>query len=81
MPHTVGAEMGADVALIYASCKEGGEKNAAEIAKNYGVKAKAYKLDINRYESAETLVKDVIADFGKIDAVSAGDQYLRPLHC
>jgi len=64
------AEMGADVAITYAGRKEGGEKNAEEIAKSYGVKAKAYKLDINKYESAEALVKDVIADFGKIDAVS-----------
>jgi len=64
------AEMGADVAITYAGRKEGGEKNAEEIAKSYGVKAKAYKLDINKYESAESLVKDVIADFGKIDAVS-----------
>lgn len=60
------AEMGADVAVTYASRAEGGIKNAEELAKSYGVKAKAYKLDINSYKSAETLVADVIKDFGKV---------------
>lgn len=64
------AEMGADVAITYGGRKEGGEKNAQEIAKEYGVKAKAYQLDVTKYESAEKLVKDVIAEFGKVDAVS-----------
>lgn len=40
------AEMGANIALTYASRPEGGEKNAAEIAKTYGVKAKAYKCNV-----------------------------------
>ncbi|KAL4932888.1 SDR family oxidoreductase [Aspergillus undulatus] len=65
------AEVGANVALTYASRPEGGEKNAAEIEKEYGVKAKAYKLDIGNYASVEKLVKDVIADFGQIDAFIA----------
>ena len=60
------AEMGADVAVTYASRAEGGIKNAEELAKSYGVKAKAYKLDINSYQSAEKLVADVIKDFGKV---------------
>ncbi|KAK4554134.1 hypothetical protein LTR86_008660 [Recurvomyces mirabilis] len=65
------AEMGADVAITYASRAEGGEKNAKELAETYGVKAKAYKLQVDKYESAEKLVKDVISDFGKIDAFIA----------
>jgi len=65
------AEMGADVAITYASRPEGGEKNAKELAESYGVKAKAYKLQVDKYESAEQLVKDVIKDFGKIDAFIA----------
>ena len=60
------AELGADVAVTYASRAEGGIKNAEELSKSYGVKAKAYKLDINSYQSAETLVADVIKDFGKV---------------
>ncbi|KAL9089411.1 MAG: hypothetical protein Q9165_005732 [Trypethelium subeluteriae] len=65
------AEMGADVAITYASRPEGGEKNAKELSQQYGIKAKAYKLDIGKAESAFQLVKDVIADFGKIDAFVA----------
>jgi len=65
------AEMGANVALTYATRPEGGEKNAAEIAKSYGVKAKAYKLDVAKYASCEALVKEVIKDFGQIDAFIA----------
>lgn len=65
------AEMGADVAITYASRAEGGIKNAEELAKNYGVKAKAYKCQVDKWESVETLVADVIKDFGKIDAFIA----------
>ena len=65
------AEMGADLAITYASRPEGGEKNAKELAATYGVKVKAYKLDIGSWESVEKLVADVIKDFGKIDAFVA----------
>ncbi|KAL4900768.1 hypothetical protein BDW74DRAFT_161009 [Aspergillus multicolor] len=65
------AEMGANVAITYASRPEGGEKNAKELSETYGVKAKAYKLDIGDYASVEKLVKDVIAEFGQIDAFIA----------
>ena len=65
------AELGADVAVTYASRAEGGIKNAEELAKNYGVKAKAYKLDINSYQSAESLVAEVIKDFGKVRSTTA----------
>ncbi|THY25957.1 NAD(P)-binding protein [Aureobasidium pullulans] len=65
------AEMGGNVALTYAGRKEGGEKNAAALEKEYGIKAKAYKLDVANYESCCQLVKDVIADFGQIDAFVA----------
>ena len=65
------AEMGADVAITYASRPDGGNKNAEDLAKTYGVKAKAYKLDIGSYEACEKLVKDVINDFGKVDAFIA----------
>jgi sorbose reductase len=65
------AEMGADVAITYSSRPEGGEKNAKELGEKYGVKVKAYKLDIGNYDNVQKLVKDVIADFGKIDAFIA----------
>lgn len=60
------AELGANVAVTYASRAEGGERNAKEIAESYGVKAKAYKLDVGSYESCEKLVKDVIQEFGQV---------------
>jgi len=65
------AEMGADLAITYASRPEGGQKNAKELAEAYGVKVKAYKLDIGSYDSVESVVKEVIKDFGKIDAFIA----------
>jgi NAD(P)-dependent dehydrogenase (short-subunit alcohol dehydrogenase family) len=65
------AEFGANIALTYASRPEGGEKNARELSEKYGIKAKAYKLDIGNYASVEKLVKDVIAEFGQIDAFIA----------
>ncbi|KAL8753855.1 MAG: hypothetical protein Q9184_005295 [Pyrenodesmia sp. 2 TL-2023] len=65
------AEMGADVAITYASRPEGGEKNAKELQEQYGIKSKAYKCDVGTYESVDQLVKDVIKDFGKIDAFVA----------
>jgi NAD(P)-dependent dehydrogenase (short-subunit alcohol dehydrogenase family) len=65
------AEMGADLAITYASRPAGGEKNAKELSEEYGVKVKAYKCDVGNWESVETLVKDVLKDFGKIDAFIA----------
>ncbi|KAJ5953035.1 Glucose/ribitol dehydrogenase [Penicillium vulpinum] len=65
------AEMGADLAITYASRPEGGEKNARELSEEYGVKVKAYKCDVGKWESVETLVKDVLKEFGKIDAFIA----------
>lgn len=65
------AEVGADVAITYSSRAEGAEKNVKELKEKYGVKSKAYKLDIGKYESVESVVKQIIADFGKIDAFVA----------
>lgn len=65
------AEMGADVAITYASRKEGAEKNVEELTKEYGIKAKAYKCNVAEYEECETLVQTVLKDFGKIDAFVA----------
>jgi sorbose reductase len=53
------AEMGADLAITYASRPEGGEKNAKELGETYGVKVKAYKCDVGNYDSVDKLVKDV----------------------
>jgi sorbose reductase len=65
------AEMGADVAITYFSRPQGGQKNAEELSSKYGVKSKAYKANVNDYANVEQLVKDVIADFGKVDVFIA----------
>ena len=65
------AEFGANVALTYASRPDGGQKNAKELAEKYGVEAKAYKADVGNWDSVQKLVRDVISDFGKIDAFVA----------
>lgn len=65
------AEFGADVAITYSSRPAGGEKNAQELQEKYGVKSKAYKCDVTDYASVEELVKQVIADFGKVDVFIA----------
>jgi len=65
------AEMGADLAITYSSRPEGGEKNAKELSEKYGVKVKAYKLDVGNWENVSSFVETVIKDFGQIDAFIA----------
>lgn len=65
------AEMGADLALTYSSRKEGAEKNKAELEKEYGVKVNIYKLNVSDYEDVDKTVKQILSDFGKIDACIA----------
>jgi len=65
------AEMGADLAITYSSRKEGAEKNVEELTRDYGVKVKAYKLNVTSYPAVEDFVNDVVKDFGKIDAFIA----------
>lgn len=62
------AENGANVAFTYSSS----EQPALELEKELtskGVKAKAYKSDAASFEDADTLVKDVLNDFGGIDVL------------
>jgi len=65
------AEMGANLAITYSSRPEGGEKNAKELSEKYGVKVKAYKLDVGNWDNVSSFVKEVIGEFGKIDAFIA----------
>ncbi|KAF7542001.1 hypothetical protein G7Z17_g11824 [Cylindrodendrum hubeiense] len=65
------AEMGADVAISYSSRKEGADKNVEELIRDYGVKVKAYKLNVADYNDVERFVDEVVADFGKIDGFVA----------
>lgn len=65
------AEMGADVAITYSTRKEGAEKNVEQLGKEYGVKAKAYKVNVGDYADVERFVGEVLKDFGKLDAFIA----------
>jgi 3-oxoacyl-[acyl-carrier protein] reductase len=60
------AEQGANVAFTYLSSVEQGQALEAELASK-GVKAKGYRSDASDYKQAETLITDVIADFGSLD--------------
>lgn len=62
------AAQGANVAFTYLSS----EKPALEIQEELtamGVKAKAYKSDASSFTQSEELVKNVLADFEKIDVL------------
>jgi len=47
------AEMGADVAISYASRAKGGEDNAKDLAEKYGIKSKAYKCQVSLFSTHE----------------------------
>lgn len=60
------AKHGADVAISDLKVDEEAEKTIKEI-ESYGVKAKAYASDASSFEAGETLVNEVLNDFGQID--------------
>jgi len=61
------AEAGADVALWYNSSKLAVGR-AEEVAKTYGVKTKAYQVQVTSHEAVDQAVSQVVADFGgKLD--------------
>ncbi|GAA6057825.1 hypothetical protein JCM3770_004294 [Rhodotorula araucariae] len=64
------AEAGGDVAVQYRSA-EGMDARAADLAKKYGVKAKAYKADVAEFDAIKKLVDDVKSEFGRIDCFIA----------
>lgn len=60
------AAEGAEVAFTYLSSAERAAEIAASVS-TYRNKIKAYKSDASDFQQSETLINDVIADFGKID--------------
>lgn len=62
------ANHGANVAFTYSSSAEAANAIADEVSK-MGVKAKAYQSNAASFEDAQTLIKDVMEDFGAIDVV------------
>ena len=63
------AEAGADVAFTYANSVDKANAVAAVASAAHGVTVKAYQSDASSFTQAEQLIKDVIADFGKIDSL------------
>jgi 3-oxoacyl-[acyl-carrier protein] reductase len=61
-------ENGAAVAFTYRSSSAKSDAIVAELSEN-GAKIKAYQSDAGSFESSAELVKNVLADFGKIDVV------------
>ncbi|KAI0024540.1 hypothetical protein F4780DRAFT_796355 [Xylariomycetidae sp. FL0641] len=57
------AEAGADVAIWYNSNKKALDE-AANIEKEYGVKCKAYQVNVTSWESVQTAVDEIVKEFG-----------------
>jgi len=60
-------EEGANVAFTYLSSAEKANVLATELTNNHGVQVQAYSSNAADFAQAETLVGDVLRDFGKID--------------
>ena len=61
-------KQGAIVAFSYLSSEEKAKALEAELSVNGGV-AKGFKSDAGKYEDAQKLVDDVVAEFGTIDVL------------
>lgn len=59
---------GAHIAFTYLSSVEKGEALSAEL-QALGVKAKGYRSDASDFQAAESLVTDVVQDFGQLDVL------------
>ncbi len=62
------AEHGANVAFTYLSSVEKGQALEKEL-ETFGTKIKAYRSDASKYAEAETLINDIVAEFGTLDIV------------
>ncbi|MFZ1705398.1 MAG: 3-oxoacyl-[acyl-carrier-protein] reductase [Saprospiraceae bacterium] len=61
------AQEGADVVFTYLSSAEKAEALAKEVGSTYSVKVKALRSDASKYDESETLINQVVEEFGKID--------------
>ena len=59
---------GADVAFTYLSNVEKGQALEKELS-DLGVKAKGYRSDASKFDEAQSLADQILADFGQIDIV------------
>ncbi|KAL2025097.1 hypothetical protein VTK56DRAFT_99 [Thermocarpiscus australiensis] len=66
------AEAGANVAIWYNSRREEAEQSARNIEKEYGVKCKAYQVNITTYEAVSAAVDSIVREFnGRLDVFVA----------
>src|SRR5690606_23382283 len=62
------AEHGANVAFTYLSSVEKGLALEQEL-QSAGTKVKGYRSDASKFDQAEQLITDIVADFGTVDIV------------
>ena len=62
------AEAGANLAIIYRSSKDA-QEIASQIAADNGIKCAAYQAEVNHPKSIEDCLKQIAADFGRLDVV------------
>lgn len=62
------ATQGANVAFTYLSSIEKGQSLESELSE-YGTQVKGYRSDASNFSEAETLIDDIIKDFGALDIV------------
>lgn len=62
------AEQGANIAFTYLSSDEKAKVLEEELAAK-GIKAKGYKSNAAKFDAAEQLINDVVAEFGTVDVV------------
>ncbi|KAL4993445.1 hypothetical protein BDV10DRAFT_179150 [Aspergillus recurvatus] len=74
------AEAGGDVALWYHS-NDAAIAKAEGLAKEHGVRAVAYKVDVSDPDAVQSTISTVVKDFGKIDVfvANAGMAISKPL--
>ncbi|KAK1524112.1 short chain dehydrogenase [Colletotrichum costaricense] len=64
------AEAGANIAIWYNSSKAA-VNIAATIAEDFGVKTKAYQVNVTNYPAVEAAVAEAVKDFGRLDVMIA----------
>ncbi|UEG52412.1 3-oxoacyl-[acyl-carrier-protein] reductase [Mucilaginibacter daejeonensis] len=62
------AEHGANVAFTYLSSVEKGQALEQEL-QAYGTQVKGYRSDASKFDEADKLINDIVADMGKLDIV------------
>lgn len=62
------AQQGANVAFTYLSSVEKGQALEQEL-QAFGTKVKGYRSDASKFDEAETLINEIVAEFGTLDIV------------